>query len=78
MSQYRETIAAEFLFKPHSPQLLKFDETFETVFLQEHACVSSFSQPYQAITREQIVINFSGYLIYGRYRLAANVKDLKF
>ena len=70
----------EFLFKAHSPvaemnlfwkkkktpsQLLKFAEIFETAFLQEHACVSSFSQPEKAITREQNVIDFGGYFIYG-------------
>ena len=79
MSQYRKTNVAEFFLKAHSPVvemnllwkkkkktrslLLKFAQIFEAAFLQEHARVSSFSQPEKAITREQNVIDFDGHFM---------------
>ena len=80
MSQYSKTIVAEFLSKAHSPvvemilfwkqtprQLLKFTKIFETAFLKEHSRVSFFSQSEKAITREQNVIDFCDYFIYGSH-----------
>ena len=44
-------------------------------FLQEHARVSSFSQPEKAITREQNVIDFGGYFIYGGHFMNCHASD---
>ena len=63
-------------YKQTPSQLLKFAENFETALLQEHARVSSFSQPERAITREQNVINFDGYLIYGGHFMNCHVSDM--
>ena len=81
MSQYRKTIVAEFFFKAHSPvvemilfwksfsatpmQLLKSAEILGIAFLQKHARMSSFSQPGKVFIREQNVVHFGGYFIYG-------------
>ena len=66
----------DLFWKQTPPQLLKFAEIFEIALLQEHARVSSFSQPKEAITREQNVIDFGGYLIYSSHFMNRHASDI--
>ena len=65
------------LFWKKTPlQLLKFAEVFERAFLQQHARVNSFSQSEKAITREQNVIDFGRYFIYGSHFMNRYASDM--
>ena len=64
---YSPDIFNNFLNKSDAPHFVTWCKHAAQMhpFLQEHARVSSFSQPEKAITREQNVIDFGGYFIYG-------------